>query len=103
MKKIFVYITALTACLAVSCTENLDLLNEDYALSFEAQVTDMETRAVTGEDAYHENDITTMDWFFFSDEEGTTLLHHVTTSGTNARILNIPTATVEAKGLRGKS
>ena len=41
----------------------------------------METRTtIAGDDAYKENTITKIDWFFFRDAEGTQLLHHETTN-----------------------
>ena len=106
MKKILAYISsAVAVLLSASCTERADLFDAGGALSFEAQITDLETRAdyVAGEDKYHENEINTMDWFFFSDEEGTELLYHKTTTGENAKKLTVPEADVEANGLRGKS
>lgn len=106
MKKILAYISsAVAVLLSASCTERADLFDAGGALSFEAQITDLETRAdyVAGEDKYHENEINTMDWFFFSDEEGTDLLYHKTTTGENAKTLTVPEADVEANGLRGKS
>lgn len=106
MKKILAYISsAVAVLLSASCTERADLFDAGGALSFEAQITDLETRAnyVPGEDKYHENEIKTMDWFFFSDEEGTDLLYHKTTSGENANKLTIAEDDVEANGLRGKS
>ena len=106
MKKILAYISsAVAVLLSASCTERVDLFDAGCALSFEAQTTELETRAkyVPGEDKYHENEINTMDWFFFSDEEGTNLLYHQTTSGENANKLSIPEAVVVEKGLRGKS
>lgn len=106
MKKILAYISSAVAVLLfASCTERVDLFDAGCALSFEAQTTELETRAqyVPGEDKYHENEINTMDWFFFSDEEGTNLLYHQTTSGENANKLSIPEAVVVEKGLRGKS
>ena len=106
MKKILAYISsAVAVLLSASCTERADLFDAGGALSFEAQITDLETRAdyVAGEDKYHENEINTMDWFFFSDEEGTDLLYHKTTTGENAKKLTVSEADVEANGLRGKS
>lgn len=41
----------------------------------------METRTtIAGDDAYKENTIAKIDWFFFRDAEGTQLLHHETTN-----------------------
>ncbi len=100
MKKILTYISVLGIFAAFSCTKTAEFNDGDYALSFEALTSEMETRAGEGDNAYHENDIKTMDWFFFSDEEGTNLLKaYHTTSNT----LKVTQADVEAYRLKGKS
>lgn len=99
MKKIYTLITILMAGLAVSCIHNVEPEATDYALSLEAQVTDLETRSA-GVDSLHENDIKVMDWFFFSDEEGTSLLYH---AQTNSKTLDLDNNTVTSKGLSGVS
>ena len=100
MKKFFTYISILMAGMAVSCIQNAEPeAATDFALSLEAQVTDLETRS-PGVDSLKENTITAMDWFFFSDEEGTTLLYH---TSTNNKTLDLDNATVTANGLSGVS
>ena len=100
MKKLYTFISILMAGLAVSCIQNAEPeAATGFALSLEAQVTDLETRS-PGVDSLKENTITAMDWFFFSDEEGTTLLYH---TSTNNKTLDLDNATVTANGLTGVS
>ena len=100
MKKTLTYISVLSILAAVSCSKNVEFDGGEYALTFEALTTEMETRAGEGEDFYHENDITTMDWFFFADEEGTQLRHLFQTEG---KTLKVTEAQITEFGLSGKS
>ena len=100
MKKTLTYISVLSILAAVSCSKNVEFDGGDYALTFEALTTEMETRAGEGEDFYHENDITTMDWFFFADEEGTQLRHLFQTEN---KTLKVTEAQITEFGLSGKS
>ncbi len=100
MKKLYTFISILMAGLAVSCIQNAEPeAATDFALSLEAQITDLETRSA-GIDSLHENDIKVMDWFFFSDEKGTQLLYKTSTS---TKRLDLDNATVTSNGLTGVS
>lgn len=80
MKRILTYIFAAAALLATSCTANMNLSKgEEGVLRFTAQSSELQTKAA-GEDAYKENTITKVEWFFFKDAEGTQLLHHKSTT-----------------------
>ena len=84
MKRIITYISALAAALAfTSCASNLDFSKgEENVLKFTARSSELQTKT-GGDDAYNENTIKTVDWFFFQDEEGTVLLHQEHSAGAN--------------------
>ena len=87
MKRILTYISALAALLTMSCSDHLEFgMKDSDVLSFKAQSTDLQTKAVEGDDAYKENTINTVDWFFFKDAEGTVLLHQFHTSGASLEV-----------------
>jgi len=93
MKRILTYIVySLSAALLVmSCSNNeMGFVdgNNSNALVFKAQSTEMQTKTA-GEDTYKENTINTVDWFFYSDEEGTQLLHKLHSDGANLKLENV--------------
>lgn len=76
MKRIITIISVFTALLAVSCTNLDELVNGDEGkgiLTLEFNCGEMQTRS-EGDDNYNENTIDHVDYFFFSDEAGTTPL-----------------------------
>lgn len=77
MKRIITYILIVAAtAFAASCTrENLEPAQGEGSITLRLQTAELETRAtVPGEGV--ENTLTHADFFFFEDEEGTTLLEH---------------------------
>lgn len=77
MKKIISYICILAAFVAVSCNriESPEFPGANGDLSFVMLTSDMVTRATeSGDDNYNENTIETIDWFFFSDAAGQTII-----------------------------
>ena len=87
MKRIITYISALAAALSfTSCASNLDFSKgEENVLKFTARSSELQTKT-GGDDAYNENTINTVDWFFFQDEEGKVLLHQEHSVGPNLRL-----------------
>lgn len=76
MKRIFYYISMVAAAaFAASCTAEQFTADEtDGVVTLRLQTADLETRASATEE--NENTLTHADFFFFSDEAGTTLLNH---------------------------
>lgn len=76
MKRIFYYISMVAAAaFAASCTAEQFAADEsDGIVTLRLQTADLETRASATEE--NENTLTHADFFFFSDEAGTTLLNH---------------------------
>lgn len=70
----------------MSCTDNLEFgkMSKDV-LSLEAFSTELQTKTA-GEDAYKENIINTVEWFFFKDAEGTQLLYQVHSDGAHLEL-----------------
>ena len=84
MKRIYTYIMMATVLMTASCNR-IEIPEADGAgdLTFVLRASDLETRAtIAGDDKYNENTITSVDYFFFSDAEGTNIIKQgkVTTS-----------------------
>ena len=104
MKKFTTYICVLAAFAAVSCNriENPDFPSKNGDLRFVMLTSDLATRATEpGDDTYNENTINTIDWFFFSDAEGTTQIKsgRSSVSGTNPSLV-FDTATQDYADLK---
>jgi len=80
MKKIFIYITSALAILSMaSCVRENHTAKEGGSLTLQLKASDLiETRA---EDTKEESAIDHFDYFIFSDEEGTKVLHSGRVSG----------------------
>ena len=106
MKRIITIISVFTALLAVSCTNLDELVNGDEGkgiLTLEFNCGEMQTRS-EGDDNYNENTIDHVDYFFFSDEAGTTPLGiygRYTVSAENP--LTFDTTTDQYAALKGTS
>ncbi|MBR1576562.1 MAG: hypothetical protein IJ654_08965 [Bacteroidales bacterium] len=77
MKKFINYICIVALLAAVSCnrTEQPEFPSAKGDLTFHLLSSDLVTRATEpGDDTYNENTIETIDWFFFSDAAGETIL-----------------------------
>ena len=85
----------------MSCTDTLEFgkMSKDV-LSLEAFSTELQTKTA-GEDAYKENTINTVEWFFFKDAEGTQLLHQKHSDGAHLELQTPETG--EYSDLRYKS
>ena len=77
----------------MSCTDNLEFgkMSKDV-LSLEAFSTELQTKTA-GDDAYKENTINTVEWFFFKDAEGTQLLHQEHSDGAHLELQTPETGT----------
>ena len=88
MKRIFTYILIIAAALIVAVSCSNEALEKDTTVKGDfaaftlrlCNVDPVQTKALTGnqipgDDAYNENTITHIDYFFFGDEAGTTLLY----------------------------
>ena len=107
MKRIITYLSVFAALLAVSCNrvEPSNFTGESDVLRFALRSSEMETRATVQEDPNavdNENVINTVDYFFFKDAEGTTLLVHdsKTFSEEEERVLTFDTNADKYKSLR---
>ena len=78
MKKIisFVFIVAALVFAASCINERVSLEEGDGVFTLRLQTAALETRADAPTEEEIENTVTHADFFFFSDEEGTTLLNH---------------------------
>ncbi len=86
MKRILTFISILASLLFVSCTDTMEFKQDKKdVLSFVAKSTDLQTKTA-GDNAYKENTINSVEWFFFKDAEGKELLHKFHTDGVNLRI-----------------
>ena len=88
MKRIFTYILIIAAALIVAVSCSNEALEKDITAKGDfaaftlrlCNIDPAQTKALTGnqiagEDAYNENTITHIDYFFFGDEAGTSLLY----------------------------
>lgn len=108
MKRIITYLSVFAALLAVSCNrmEPSDFTGESDVVRFALSSSGMETRAITVNDdpnsVDNENVINTVDYFFFKNVEGTTVLVHdsKTFAENEERILSFDTTKDAYKSLR---
>lgn len=101
MKRIFTYFAALTALFAVSCNRmELNDGNQADRFTISLSAGDLETRAENENQTTAEKKIDHFDYFFFSDSEGTHLLHSGREAGTTK---TFDTTTDEYKDIAGKS
>ncbi len=108
MKRIITYLSIFAALLAVSCNrmEPSDFTGESDVLRFALSSSGMETRAITVDDdpnaVDNENVINTVDYFFFKNVKGTTVLVHdsKTFAEDEERILSFDTTKDAYKSLR---
>ncbi len=108
MKRIITYLSVFAALLAVSCNrmEPSDFTGESDVVRFALSSSGMETRAITvtadPNAVDNENVINTVDYFFFKNVEGTTVLVHdsKTFAENEERILSFDTTQDAYKSLR---
>ena len=108
MKRIITYLSIFAALLAVSCNrmEPSDFTGESDVVRFALSSSGMETRAITVDDdpnaVDNENVINTVDYFFFKNVKGTTVLVHdsKTFAEDEERILSFDTTKDAYKSLR---
>lgn len=104
MKRIITYLSIFAALLAVSCNrmEPSDFTGESDVVRFALSSSGMETRAIDPNAVDNENVINTVDYFFFKNVKGTTVLVHdsKTFAEDEERILSFDTTKDAYKSLR---